>query len=87
MNATTAANLLLIAAVVWVLARQARAADQAATAAGPANPGLRRDPRPAPRAWHVPADLGLLTLSAAVSVGLGADRDEHPPEPRRRPVG
>jgi hypothetical protein len=35
--------------------------------------GIRALPAPA---WHVPADLGLLALSAAVSVGLGIWRGQ-----------
>jgi hypothetical protein len=50
MNASTAADALLIgAAVVWVLARQVRLGpgQAAAVVARPAGPCLLRDPRPA----------------------------------------
>jgi hypothetical protein len=79
MNVSTVANLLLIAAAVaWVLARQVRA-----TRVKPrllwlaplvlAYFGIRALPA---AFWHVAADLGLLALSAALSVGLGVWRGQ-----------
>jgi hypothetical protein len=74
MNASTAANVLLIgAAVIWVLARQVQRAriKPRLLLAAPlilAYFGIRGLPA---STWRVPADLGLLALSAALSVGLG----------------
>ena len=79
MNASIIANVLLIGvAVVWILARQVQRA--------PVKPrllwlaplilayfGIRSLPA---STWHVPAVLGLLLLSAAVSVGLGVWRGQ-----------
>jgi len=79
MNASIAADVLLIAAaVVWILARQVRLAR--------VKPrllwlvplvlaffGIRALPA---STWHVPADLGLLAVSAAVSIGLGVWRGQ-----------
>ncbi len=79
MNATTAASLLLIAAaVVWVLARQvqvARIKPRLLLLAPPilAYFGIRALPA---STWHVPADLGLLAVSAAISLGLGVWRGQ-----------
>jgi hypothetical protein len=79
MNAGIVADVLLIAAaVVWILARQVQVA--------PVKPrllwltplvlaffGIRSLPS---STWHVPADLGLLAVSAAVSLGLGVWRGQ-----------
>jgi hypothetical protein len=79
MNAGLVADVLLIAAaVVWILARQVRVA--------PVKPrllwltplvlaffGIRSLPS---STWHVPADLGLLALSAVISLGLGVWRGQ-----------
>jgi len=79
MNANIIADVLLIgAAVVWVLARQVRAARVKPRLLwlAPlilAYSGIRALPAPA---WHTPADLGLLALSTAVSVGLGIWRGQ-----------
>jgi hypothetical protein len=79
MNASTVANVLLIgAAVVWVLARQVRRAPikPRLLLAAPvvlAYFGIRGLPA---WTWHRSADLGLLALSAALSVGLGIWRGQ-----------
>ena len=79
MNASTIANVLLIGvAVVWILARQVRRARVKARLLWLAPLilayfGIRALPA---STWHVPADLGLLALSAAVSVGLGVWRGQ-----------
>jgi hypothetical protein len=79
MNASTAANVLLIgAAVIWVLARQVQRAriKPRLLVAAPlilAYFGIRSLPA---SSWHRSADLGLLALSAAVSVGLGVWRGQ-----------
>jgi hypothetical protein len=79
MNASTAADLLLIAAaVVWVLARQlqrARVKPRLLLLAPLvlAYFGIRGLPA---STWRVPADLGLLAVSAALSLGLGAWRGQ-----------
>ena len=76
MNASTVADVLLIvAAVVWVLARQVQVARVAAAGAGPlvlAFFGIRGLPA---STWRMPADLALLAVSAALSLGLGAWHD------------
>ena len=79
MNASTVADVLLIvAAVVWVLARQVQVAR-----VKPRLPvlaplvlaffGIRSLPA---STWRVPADLALLAVSAALSLGLGAWRGQ-----------
>ena len=79
MNANTAVNLLLItAAVAWVLARQVRRARIKPRLLWLAPVvlayfGIRTL---SASTWHMPADLGLLALSAAVSVGLGVWRGQ-----------
>ena len=79
MNMSTAANLLLIAAaVVWILARQVQRArvKPRLLLAAPlilAYFGIRSLPA---STWHRSADLGLLALSAAVSIGLGVWRGQ-----------
>ena len=79
MNASTVANLLPIgAAVVWVLARQVQPSRIKPRLLWLAPLilawfGIRALPI---SAWHVPADLGLLALSAAISVGLGVWRGQ-----------
>jgi len=79
MNMSTAANLLLIAAaVVWVLARQVQRAriKPRLLVVAPlilAYFGIRSLPV---STWHRSADLGLLALSAAVSIGLGVWRGQ-----------
>jgi hypothetical protein len=70
--------LLIGAAVVWVLARQARLAriKPRLLWLAPlilAYFGIRGVPA---STWHVPADLGLLALSAAISLGLGVWRGQ-----------
>ncbi len=64
--------------MIWVLARQVRRAQVKPrllwlAPVALAYFGIRGLPA---SAWHVPADLGLLALSAAVSVGLGARRGQ-----------
>ena len=77
MNASTVADLLLIvAAVVWVLARQVQVArvKPRLLVLAPlvlAFFGIRSLPA---STWRVPADLTLLAVSAALSLGLGAWR-------------
>jgi hypothetical protein len=79
MNASTAADLLLIgAAVVWVLARQVQLArvKPRLLLLAPlvlAFFGIRSLPA---STWRVPADLGLLAVSAVLSLGLGAWRGQ-----------
>ncbi len=79
MNVDITADVLLIAAaVVWVLARQIRLArvKPRLLLLAPlvlAYFGIRSMPA---STWHVPADLGLLAVSAAVSVGLGVWRGQ-----------
>jgi len=79
MNASTIANVLLIGvAVVWILARQVRRARVKPRLLWLAPLilayfGIRALPA---STWRVPADLGLLALSAAVSVGLGVWRGQ-----------
>jgi hypothetical protein len=79
MFASTAANLLLISAcAVWVLVRQTRVARVKPRLLWLAPLilayfGIRAVPAPA---WHMPADLGLLALSAAISLGLGVRRGQ-----------
>ena len=75
MNASTVADVLLIvAAVVWVLARQVQVAR-----VKPRPPlvlaffGIRSLPA---STWRMPADLALLAVSAALSLGLGAWRGQ-----------
>jgi len=75
MDASTVADLLLIAAaVVWVLARQVQLArvKPRLLVLAPlvlAFFGIRSLPA---STWRVPADLALLAVSAALSLGLGA---------------
>jgi hypothetical protein len=79
MNASTVADLLLIAAaVVWVLARQVQLArvKPRLLVLAPlvlAFFGIRSLPA---STWRVPADLALLAVSAALSLGLGAWRGQ-----------
>jgi hypothetical protein len=79
MTLNTAADVLLIgAAAVWVLARQVRLARVKPRLLWLAPLvlayfGIRALPT---STWRVPADLGLLVLSAAVSVGLGVWRGQ-----------
>ncbi len=79
MNASTIANVLLIGiAVVWILARQVRRAQVKPWLLWLAPLilayfGIRALPA---WTWHMAADLGLLLLSAAVSVGLGVWRGQ-----------
>ena len=79
MTAGTVANLLLIAAAVaWVLARQVRMAQVKPRLLWLAPLvlvyfGIRALPT---ASWHMAADLGLLALSAALSVGLGVWRGQ-----------
>ncbi len=79
MNASTVADVLLIgAAVIWVLARQvqvARAKPRLLVLAPLvlAFFGIRSLPA---STWRVPADLALLAVSAALSLGLGAWRGQ-----------
>lgn len=79
MNASTVADLLLLAAaVVWVLARQVQLArvKPRLLVLAPlvlAFFGIRSLP---PSTWRVPADLALLAVSAALSVGLGVWRGQ-----------
>jgi hypothetical protein len=79
MNLNTAADVLLIgAAVVWVLVRQIRMARVKPRLLWLAPLilayfGIRAVPA---STWKVPADLGLLALSAAVSVALGLWRGQ-----------
>ena len=79
MSASTVADLLLIgAAVVWVLARQVQAArvKPRLLLLAPlvlAFFGIRSLPA---STWRVPADLALLAVSAALSLGLGAWRGQ-----------
>jgi hypothetical protein len=79
MNLNIVVDVLLIgAAVVWILARQVQV--------GRVKPrllwlvplllaffGIRSLPA---STWHVPADLGLLALSAVISIGLGVWRGQ-----------
>jgi hypothetical protein len=79
MNISIVADVLLIAAaVVWILARQVQV--------GRVKPrllwlvplllaffGIRSLPS---STWHVPADLGLLAVSAVISIGLGVWRGQ-----------
>lgn len=77
MNASTVADVLLIvAAVVWVLARQVQVArvKPRLLVLAPlvlAFFGIRSLPA---STWRVAADLALLAVSAALSLGLGAWR-------------
>ena len=79
MSINDIASLLLIAAaVVWILARQVQVARVKArllllVPLVLAYFGIRSLPA---STWHVPADLGLLAVSAAVSVGLGVWRGQ-----------
>ena len=79
MNASTVADVLLIvAAVVWVLARQVQVAQvkPRLPVLAPlvlASFGIRSLPA---STWRVPADLALLAVSAALSLGLGAWRGQ-----------
>lgn len=79
MNASTVADLLLVAAaVVWVLARQVQLArvKPRLLVLAPlvlAFFGIRSLPA---STWRVPADLALLAVSAALSVGLGVWRGQ-----------
>ena len=79
MNASTVADALLIgAAVVWVLARQVQLArvKPRLLLLAPlvlAFFGIRSLPT---STWRVPADLALLAVSAALSLGLGAWRGQ-----------
>jgi hypothetical protein len=79
MNAGLVADVLLIAAaVVWILARQVQVARVKPrllwlTPVILAFFGIRSLPS---STWHVPADLGLLALSAAISLGLGVWRGQ-----------
>ena len=79
MNVNIVVDVLLIgAAVVWILARQVQV--------GRVKPrllwlvplllaffGIRSLPS---STWHVPADLGLLAVSAVISIGLGIWRGQ-----------
>ena len=79
MNASTVADVLLIgAAVVWVLARQVQMArvKPRLLLLAPlvlAFFGIRSLPA---STWRVPADLALLAVSAALSLGLGVWRGQ-----------
>ena len=79
MNASTVADVLLVvAAVVWVLARQVRLArvKPRLLVLAPlvlAFFGIRSLPA---STWRVPADLALLAVSAALSLGLGVWRGQ-----------
>jgi hypothetical protein len=79
MNASTVADLLLIAAaVIWVLARQVQLArvKPRLLVLAPlvlAFFGIRSLPA---STWRVPADLALLAVSAALSLGLGVWRGQ-----------
>jgi hypothetical protein len=79
MNASTVADLLLIvAAVAWVLARQVQVArvKPRLLVLAPlvlAFFGIRSLPA---STWRVPADLALLAVSAALSLGLGVWRGQ-----------
>ena len=79
MNASTVADLLLIGgAVVWVLARQVQLAwvKPRLLVLAPlvlASFGIRSLPA---STWRVPADLALLAVSAALSLGPGAWRGQ-----------
>ena len=79
MNASTVADVLLIgAAVVWVLARQVQVArvKPRLLVLAPlvlAFFGIRSLPA---STWRVPADLALLAVSAALSLGLGVWRGQ-----------
>src|SRR5580692_7158917 len=79
MNVNTVADALLIgAAVVWVLARQVRVARVKSRLLWLAPLvlayfGFRALPA---STWHMAADLGLIALGAAVSVGLGVWRGQ-----------
>jgi hypothetical protein len=79
MSASNVVDLLLIAAaVIWVLARQiqlARVKPRLLLLAPLvlAFFGIRTLPA---STWRVPADLGLLAVSAALSLGLGAWRGQ-----------
>ena len=79
MNASTVADVLLIgAAVVWVLARQVQLArvKPRLLLLAPlvlAFFGIRSLPA---STWRVPADLALLAVSAALSLGLGVWRGQ-----------
>jgi pimeloyl-ACP methyl ester carboxylesterase len=79
MNASTVADVLLIgAAVVWVLARQVQRAwvKPRLLVLAPlvlAFFGIRSLPA---STWQVPADLALLAVSAALSLGLGVWRGQ-----------
>jgi hypothetical protein len=79
MSINDIASLLLIAAaVVWILARQVQVARVKArllllVPLVLAYFGIRSLPA---STWHVPADLGLLAVSAAVSLGLGVWRGQ-----------
>ena len=79
MNAGIVADVLLIAAaVVWILARQVQVARVKPrllwlTPLLLAFFGIRSLPA---STWHVPADLGLLAVSAVISIGLGVWRGQ-----------
>lgn len=79
MNASTVADVLLIvAAVVWVLARQVQVArvKPRLLVLAPlvlAFFGIRSLPA---STWRMPADLALLAVSAALSLGLGVWRGQ-----------
>ena len=79
MNAGIVADVLLIAAaVVWILARQVQVAPVKLrllwlTPLLLAFFGIRSLPA---STWHVTADLALLAISAAVSIGLGVWRGQ-----------
>jgi hypothetical protein len=79
MNASTVADVLLIvAAVVWVLARQvqeARVKPRLLVLAPLALAFFRIRSLPA-STWRMPADLALLAVSAALSLGLGVWRGQ-----------
>lgn len=79
MNASTVADVLLIgAAVIWVLARQVKVArvKPRLLVLAPlvlAFFGIRSLPA---STWRMPADLALLAVSAALSLGLGVWRGQ-----------
>ena len=79
MNASTVADVLLIvAAVIWVLARQVQVArvKPRLLVLAPlvlAFFGIRSLPA---STWRMPADLALLAVSAALSLGLGVWRGQ-----------
>ena len=79
MNASTVADVLLIvAAVVWVLARQVQLArvKPRLLVLAPlvlAYFGIRALPA---STWHKGADLGLLAVSAVISIALGLSRGQ-----------